>query len=171
MAFLGWNPGTEQEMFSLSELIQTFDIQKVNKSGAKFDPDKAKWYNQQYLVRKSDDEIVHDLRADLAKRGIETSINLSSVVRQMKERIVFVKDIYSSAQYFFESPTVFDPKTVKKKWVFNKKMKKGDLVTENDIIMKRHESDDKNLDFQMILNKKLLFDVAENSIVSLNQFM
>ncbi|MBL55826.1 MAG: glutamate--tRNA ligase [Flavobacteriales bacterium] len=119
MAFLGWNPGTEQEMFSLSELIQTFDIQKVNKSGAKFDPDKAKWYNQQYLVRKSDDEIVHDLRADLAKRGIETSINLSSVVRQMKERIVFVKDIYSSAQYFFESPTVFDPKTVKKKWKDN----------------------------------------------------
>ncbi|MBM77803.1 MAG: hypothetical protein CL846_04920 [Crocinitomicaceae bacterium] len=83
---------------------------------------------------------------------------------RIAEKSIGKSNIYSKEEINYR-------KTVKKKWVFNKKMKKGDLVTENDIIMKRHESDDKNLDFQMILNKKLLFDVAENSIVSLNQFM
>ena len=160
MAFLGWNPGTEQEMFSLSELIQTFDIQKVNKSGAKFDPEKAKWYNQQYLVRKSDDEIVHDLRADLSARGIETSINLSSVVRQMKERIVFVKDIYSSAQYFFESPTVFDPKTVKKKWKDNSAEIVADIAAVFDKIVD-FRADNLEANFKKYLEEKELgFGIA-----------
>lgn len=160
MAFLGWNPGTEQEMFSLSELIQTFDIQKVNKSGAKFDPEKAKWYNQQYLVRKSDDEIVHDLRADLSTRGIETSINLSSVVRQMKERIVFVKDIYSSAQYFFESPTVFDPKTVKKKWKDNSAEIVADITAVFDKIVD-FRADNLEASFKKYLEEKELgFGIA-----------
>ena len=116
MAFLGWNPGTEQEIFSLDELVQAFDITKVGKSGAKFDPDKAKWFNQQYLMAKSDEDIASDLGAELAKENIATSVDLSAVAAQMKERVTFVKDIYPSAKYFFESPTEFDAKTVKKKW-------------------------------------------------------
>ena len=116
MALLGWNPGTEQEIFTLDELVQAFDINKVGKSGAKFDPDKAKWFNQQYLWKKSNEEIADDIRTDLVNRGISTSLDLSAVASQMKERIVFAKDVYSSAKYFFESPEDFDLKTVKKKW-------------------------------------------------------
>ena len=116
IAMLGWNPGTEQEIFNLNELIQAFDIQKVGKSGAKFDPDKAKWFNQQYLWQKSNEKIASDVGIDLKKRGIDTPVNLISVAEHMKERVSFVKDIYSSAQYFFESPRDFDVKMIKKKW-------------------------------------------------------
>lgn len=116
MAFLGWNPGTEQELFSLEELVQAFDIKKVGKSGAKFDPDKAKWFNQQYLMKKEDEDLASDLAVDLSRRGVSTSVDLSKVAGLMKERVTFVQDIYPSAKYFFESPTEFDAKTVKKKW-------------------------------------------------------
>lgn len=119
IALLGWNPGTEQEIFSLDELIEAFDISKVGKSGAKFDPDKAKWFNQQYLMQKSDEDIANDLGIELAKLNISTSVDLSAVAAQMKERVTFVKDIYPSAKYFFESPVEFDAKTVKKKWKDN----------------------------------------------------
>ncbi len=128
LAFLGWNPGTEQEIFSLEELVQAFDINKVSKSGAKFDPDKAKWFNQQYLMIKSDEELADYLASDLAKRGVSTAVDLSSVVAQMKERVVFVKDIYPSAKYFFESPSDFDAKTVKKKWKEQSAQIVADLV-------------------------------------------
>ena len=128
MALLGWNPGTEQEMFSLEELVQAFDIRKVGKSGAKFDPDKAKWFNQQYLWKKTNEEIADDLEADLSNRGVATSINLSAVAEQMKERVMFVKDIYPSAKYFFEPPTEFDAKSVKKKWKDQSSQIVSDLV-------------------------------------------
>ena len=116
MAFLGWNPGTEQEIFNLNELIDAFDITKVGKSGAKFDPDKAKWFNQQYLWQKSNQELAKELEADLEKRGVSTLLDLGLVAGQMKERVNFIKEIYPSAKYFFESPKEFDLKAVKKKW-------------------------------------------------------
>lgn len=116
MSLLGWNSGTEQEIFSLDELVEAFDISKVGKSGAKFDPDKAKWFNQQYLWKKSDEELAIELAKDLVKRNITTTVDLLKVAVQMKERVVFVKDIYNSGKYFFESPVEFDQKTVKKKW-------------------------------------------------------
>lgn len=116
MALLGWNPGTEQEIFNLEQLVEAFDISKVGKSGAKFDPDKAKWFNQRYLIGKTDEEVANDLGFELAKLGVVTSVDLSAVASQMKERVTFVKDIYPSAKYFFESPIEFDAKTVKKKW-------------------------------------------------------
>lgn len=129
MAFLGWNPGTEQELFSLEELVQAFDIKKVVKSGAKFDPDKAKWYNQQYLWKRADEDLAEDLGADLAKRGVSASIDLTKVVELMKERVSFIKDIYPSAKYFFESPEDFDAKTVKKKWKEQSAQIVADLTT------------------------------------------
>jgi glutamyl-tRNA synthetase len=128
MALLGWSPGTDQEIFSLEELVQSFDIRKVGKSGAKFDPDKAKWFNQQYLWKKTNEEIARDLRTDLVKRGVTTTIDLSAVVSQMKERVMFVKDIYSSAKYFFEPPKEFDIKSVKKKWKDHSEKIVSDLV-------------------------------------------
>jgi glutamyl-tRNA synthetase len=116
LAFLGWNPGTEQEIFSLKELINVFDIEKVGKSGSKFDPAKAKWFNQQYLFQKSNQDLAKELEVELKDKGIQSSVNLILVADQMRERVAFVKDIYPAAKYFFESPTDFDLKTVKKKW-------------------------------------------------------
>ena len=116
MALLGWNPGTEQEIFSLSELIDIFDINNVGKSGAKFDPDKAKWFNQQYLWQKSNQELAKELEIDLEKRGVSTSVDLKLVAGQMRERFVFVNEIYTTARYFFKTPKEFDSKIVKKKW-------------------------------------------------------
>jgi glutamyl-tRNA synthetase len=124
MAFLGWNPGTEQELFSLEELVEAFDINRVVKSGAKFDPDKARWYNQQYLWKKSDAEIGEELAEELAKENIINQVDLEKVAAQMKERVVFVKDIIEASPYFFASPTAFDQKSVKKKW----KDHSGELV-------------------------------------------
>lgn len=124
MAFLGWNPGTEQEMFSLEELVEAFDISRVVKSGAKFDPDKAKWFNQQYLWKKSNSELAEELAEELAKQSIINQVDLEKVAAQMKERVVFVKDILEAAPYFFASPSTFDQKSVKKKW----KEHSGELV-------------------------------------------
>lgn len=116
MSLLGWNPGTEQELFSLEELVEAFDISRVNKSGAKFDPDKAKWFNQQYLWKKSNEELAEELGEELAKQEIVAQVDLVQVAAQMKERVVFVKDIIDAAPYFFFSPEEFDQKSVKKKW-------------------------------------------------------
>ncbi len=116
MAFLGWNPGTEQELFSLEELVEAFDISRVVKSGAKFDPDKARWFNQQYLWKKSDAELAEELAEELAKQEIVNQVDLEKVAAQMKERVVFTKDIIDAAPYFFVSPSDFDQKSVKKKW-------------------------------------------------------
>jgi glutamyl-tRNA synthetase len=116
MAFLGWNPGTEQEIFSLKELVEAFDIKRVVKSGAKFDPDKARWFNQQYLWKKSNEDLADELAEVLAKQNIIIQVDLEKVAAQMKERVVFVKDIIEDAPYFFASPSEFDQKSVKKKW-------------------------------------------------------
>ncbi len=116
LALLGWNPGTEQEIFSMKELIDVFDIEKVGKSGSKFDPSKAKWFNQQYLFQKQNQDLAKELEVDLKDKDVQYSVNLNLVAAQMKERVVFVKDIYPMAKYFFESPIEFDLKTVKKKW-------------------------------------------------------
>ncbi|MGE0562243.1 MAG: glutamate--tRNA ligase [Flavobacteriales bacterium] len=118
LAFLGWNPGTEQEIFSLEELIQAFDLERVGKSGAKFDPEKTKWFNEQYLRTKSNQELAQLIKPILKSEGVvgieETT--LESVCNLMKERATFLGDIYTNGKYFFEAPTNYDADTVKKKW-------------------------------------------------------
>ena len=164
IAFLGWNPGTEQEIFSLEELVEAFDISKVGKSGAKFDPDKAKWFNQQYLWKKTDEEIAFDLGAVLVQCNIKTSVDLLAVAKQMKERVMFVKDIYSSAKYFFESPKEFDVKTVKKKWKDRSAQIVADLVN---VFESSSEFNAKELEFnfkEYLEKKELGFGVAMTAL-------
>jgi glutamyl-tRNA synthetase len=118
IAFLGWNPGTEQELFTMDELIAAFTLERVVKSGAKFDPEKAKWYNQQYILQKSAAELSVLLKARLPEE-LSNSVSddkLNSICELMKERVIFVPEIYTKGLYFFENPTSFDPKMVKKKW-------------------------------------------------------
>lgn len=117
LALLGWNPGTKQELFSLEELIDTFTFERVNKSGARFDPEKAKWFNQQYLQQKTDAEIAALFNEETLKRGINADLNLvEKVVALVKERAVFVSDLWDQSSYFFEAPTDYDPKPAKKFW-------------------------------------------------------
>jgi glutamyl-tRNA synthetase len=116
LAFLGWNPGTEQELFTLNELVKAFSLKRIIKSGAKFDPEKAKWFNQQYLWKKNSVELVSDLK--LLKPEYSDAF-LSGVVEVMKERVQFVHDIVVEGDYFFDQPKEYDEKSVKKKWKDN----------------------------------------------------
>ena len=113
LAFLGWNPGTEQEIFSLEELVQAFSLERVGKSGAKFDPVKTKWFNEQFLRMKSNEEL-----ASLLKPLIDFEVEdeyLAKVSELLKERAVFVADM-TEDDFYFKAPSEFDAKTIKKKW-------------------------------------------------------
>ena len=113
LALLGWNDGTEQEIFSLEELVEKFDLNRIHKAGAKFDPEKNKWFNHQYLIGKSDKELAISFSEDLEKRGISTSIDLERVVSLIKERAHFVNEFWDLAYYFFEAPISYDEKAAK----------------------------------------------------------
>lgn len=120
LALLGWNPGTDQELFNLQELIEQFSLERVHKSGARFDPDKTKWYNHQYLQQKSDSELATLYRTELIERGIsEEFVNLDyleKVVSLIKERANFVSDFWELSDYFFEAPKTYEAKAVRKQW-------------------------------------------------------
>ena len=114
---LGWNPGTEQEIFSLDELVKAFDITKCSKSGAKFDYQKGIWFNHEYILRKSDEEIALLFAPIVANNGVEESFErVYEVVRMMKDRVNFVKELWPLCSFFFIAPTEYDAKTVKKRW-------------------------------------------------------
>jgi glutamyl-tRNA synthetase len=113
LALLGWNDGTEQEIFSLEELVEKFDLNRIHKAGAKFDPEKNKWFNHQYLIGKSDKALAVSFSEDLEKRGISTTIDLERVVSLIKERAHFVNEFWYLADYFFEAPTSYDEKAAK----------------------------------------------------------
>ena len=116
LAFLGWNPGTEQEIFSLEELSEAFSIERIGKSGAKFDFEKAKWYNQQYLMAKNGAELAKLVRPLVNEKGYEVSDDyLASVCEMMKERVGLLPDFLKNGYYFFESVKVYDEKTIRKK--------------------------------------------------------
>ena len=116
LAFLGWNPGTEQEIYSMDELIRDFSFQRVGKSGSKFDADKTRWYNQQYLRAQPNEELISRLKPILDQAKINYTENqLTAFVDLMKERATFVEDMLEG-RYLFEAPKVYDPKVVEKKW-------------------------------------------------------
>jgi glutamyl-tRNA synthetase len=117
LAFLGWNPGTTKEIFSMNELIEAFSLDRVGKAGAKFDFDKTRWFNQQYLRGKSNKELSNSLQVILKKNGIDKDNKyLESVCKQLKERATFVNDMWLEGRYFFNAPVSYDDKTVSKKW-------------------------------------------------------
>lgn len=117
LALLGWNPGTEQELFSLDELVRTFDISRCSKSGAKFDYQKGIWFNHEYILRKSD-AVIADLFAPIvANNGVDESLErVTQVVHMMKDRVDFVKELWPLCSFFFIPPMEYDEKTVKKRW-------------------------------------------------------
>lgn len=117
LAFLGWNPGTEQELFTMDELIDAFSLDRIVKAGARFDIHKAQWYNQQYLKRKTDEELVPYLQEALRSAGqppVSDPAGLK-IVRAMKERITFPQDIFEKARFLFAPPVALDQQVMSKK--------------------------------------------------------
>ena len=130
LSLLGWNPGTEQELFSIEELITTFDLSRVSKSGAKFSLDKTNWFNQQYLQKKTDAELALLFSVILKNKKIKSSEGyVEKVVSLIKERAVFVKDFWSLSSYFFKTPEDYDEKASKKQW------KEGTSALMNELII------------------------------------
>ncbi len=117
LALLGWNPGTEQEFFSLEELGGIFGLERVVKSGSRFDPEKAKWFNKHYFQQKSVEELSELFKPVLTEKGVDASDKkINAVVAEIKERCEFVSDLWEQSSYFFVAPTEYDEKTVKKRW-------------------------------------------------------
>jgi glutamyl-tRNA synthetase len=117
LALLGWNPGTEQEIFSMQQLCDIFTLERVGKSGSRFDPEKTKWFNQQYIRTKSNEELAGLLMPILISEGIITNIDfVSKVCGMLKERVTFVKDIAKEGMLFFKAPAEYDEAAVKKQW-------------------------------------------------------
>jgi glutamyl-tRNA synthetase len=117
LALLGWNDGTEKELFSLEELAATFDLKRVHKSGAKFDPEKNKWFNHQYLIQKSDEKLAKQFQLIVAENTgkiEEIEINkLTRIVSLIKERAHFVNEFWDLSVFFFEAPNQYDEKAAK----------------------------------------------------------
>ncbi|MEP6261275.1 MAG: glutamate--tRNA ligase [Gillisia sp.] len=117
LSFLGWNPGTEQEFFDLDELVEAFDITRVHKSGAKFDPEKTKWFQQHYLQLEDNETLAIQFLEILDKKGIEADLDYTTgIVTLLKERAVFVDDFWELGSYFFQAPEKFEEKAAQKIW-------------------------------------------------------
>jgi glutamyl-tRNA synthetase len=117
LAFLGWNPGTEQEIFSIEQLTEVFTLERIGKAGAKFDIQKAQWFNQQYLRSKSNTELAKQLLNSLKKENISCSEQKAEKVCQaMRERITYPQDIFEHGKFFFTAPILFDESVISKKW-------------------------------------------------------
>lgn len=117
LALLGWNPGNDQEIISMDELIQLFSLEKCSKSGAKFDYEKGKWFNHQYIQLRPNDEIANIFYPVLEEKGIDFPLGyIETVVGLVKERVSFVKELWDQSSFFFVAPEVYDEKVVKKRW-------------------------------------------------------
>ncbi len=135
LALLGWNPGTEQEMFSMQELVDAFSLERVSKSGAKFDYEKGKWFNHNYLQLKSNEELASLFAKELEVKGISVDeAKLATIVGLVKERVNFVSELWEQTSFFFEAPTEYDEKTVKKRWKEDTPALMQDLISVLDAI-------------------------------------
>jgi glutamyl-tRNA synthetase len=117
LALLGWNPGDDREIFSMDELAEEFTIERVGKSGSKFDPSKAIWFNHQYLIKENNNKLADMLLPIAESNGVLVEKDkMSKVIGIVKERANFAKDIWNQLDFFFVRPQEFDAKAVKKRW-------------------------------------------------------
>jgi glutamyl-tRNA synthetase len=135
LALLGWNPGTEQEIFSMDELIETFSLERIVKAGSRFDPEKAKWFNHQYLAQKSGDELAAWFTGELDQRNLEfESSYISKALDLVKERAFLLTDLWEQSWFFFQSPTDYDEKVVGKVWKENSDALLGELYKSLELV-------------------------------------
>lgn len=120
LALLGWNPGTDQEILSMQELIDQFDLEKCSKAGARFDYVKGTWFNHEYILKKTDAELAPDFDRILRQNGIEAPMErVTAVVGMMKSRVNFIKELWPLCKFFFVAPESYDEKTTHKRWKEN----------------------------------------------------
>lgn len=120
LALLGWNPGTPQEIFSLQELVESFSLERVSKAGSKFDFDKAKWFNHQYMMKHDIQSLALQFQKELKEKGIEATTDyVEKVVSLVRERVTFPQEFFAQSSYLFQAPTDLDMETLKKKWKEN----------------------------------------------------
>lgn len=162
LALLGWNPGTEQELFTLDELVEAFDIQKCSKAGARFDYQKGIWFNHEYMLKKSDTEIAKLFAPIVAGNGVdETMERVTKVVSMMKDRVNFVRELWPLCSFFFIAPTEYDEKTVRKRWKENSAQVMAELA---DVIEGIE-------DFSIENQEKVVFAWVENKGYKLGDVM
>jgi glutamyl-tRNA synthetase len=137
LALLGWHPSDNQELFSMEELIEKFSLEKVSKSGAKFDPEKAKWFNHQYLKNADNDELMLHFNKQLEENNITgfSDDYIRTACGLIKEKATFIKDFWMIGSYFFQTPTTFDDSVIQKKW----DEKASDFMIE---LVNKYKSDD-----------------------------
>lgn len=129
LALLGWNPGNDQEILTMDELVKLFSLEHCSKSGAKFDYEKGKWFNHQYIQKKDNATLAALFQPVLAEKGIEVcSSYVEKVVSLMKERVNFVKELWDQSAFFFVAPLSYDEKTVKKRWKDNSSAQLTELI-------------------------------------------
>ncbi len=117
LALLGWNPGNDQEIMSMDELIKLFDLHRCSKAGAKFDFEKCKWFNHQYIQLKDNTELAQQMLVQMRAEGVDAPVEkVAKVIGMMKSRVSFVKELWDTCKFFFVSPTEYDEKTRKKRW-------------------------------------------------------
>jgi glutamyl-tRNA synthetase len=114
LAFLGWNPGTEQELFSLEELTKVFELERVNKSGARFDPEKIKWFNHHYMQEQSSEKLAALYKSSRSELSDIDNSYIALVIDLIKERATFVSDFWELSSFFFVAPSEYDEKAFKK---------------------------------------------------------
>ena len=161
LALLGWSPSDDKEILSLEEMVQEFNLHKVHKSGARFSKEKAEWFNSQYLKMKTDDELLVFLKEiEAVKNSGVSDDKLITIIGLMKERAVFVKDIYEQGQFFFSAPADYDEKAIKKAWADTT----GELLAE---FAQKLE----NTDFQSEILKNLIHDFAAEKELGMGKVM
>lgn len=116
LALLGWNPGTEKEIFSLEELVTAFELERVHNSGAKFDPEKTKWFQHHYFQELNVEDLKHQFKKLLDHKHITCSLPLESIISLVKERATFVEDLWEQSHFFFKAPIAYDEKAANKCW-------------------------------------------------------
>lgn len=161
VALLGWSPANNREILTLEEMVQEFDLNKVHKAGARFSKEKAEWFNHEYLKLKSEEQVLPLLKEvggiDLSNFSDEKLVNIISL---MQERSVFVKDIYQDGKFFFEAPTNYDEKAVKKTW----NEATVEIMSEFSITLEK-------VDFRAENLKQTIHDFAENKALGMGKVM
>ncbi len=162
LAFLGWSPGTNEEMFELNELIEAFSVERIGKAGTKFDIDKAKWFNQQYLKKKSNADLASFLLPILSEKGIECSQEKAEAICEMlKERIIFYPELWENGKFFFFPPEKYDEKVIRKKW----------SATAVDVLETYAERIKSTEEYNSVTAKELLNNVLEEKGVKMGVVM
>ena len=163
LAFLGWNPGDERELFTLEELVEAFSVERIGKSGTKFDIAKAKWYNEQYLKTKPTSELAAFLIADAKKEGVDIpSDKIDSIVTLVKDRVTFPAELWKESRFIIVAPGSFDEEIASKKWNADAAKLLGEYAVALDSF---------SGDFDAISAKGLLESTAEAEGIKLGKVM